>query len=493
MPLNILRLNARHLPPTDRIVFIKPLPDLPDSAAAASFLERVAAICHPILSQHHLSVTTLEEFEPNKEFVGRNFNNGEVIQLVLRTRSGGWIPFRSVVMVMMHELAHNVHMNHGRKFWEIRNGFAGEMRVLWERGYTGEGVWGRGRDLEGGGFEEREVEWGGEGGVQSLCGGTFRSRRRRGRKRRRRDGEVKQEELSYAERKARRIERKFGKGGEKLGSDEDVKSFLEGGKKVEGAARVANSGRGRELRPNAALVRLGAQKVEEDMKRREGGGLQESEEDSGALSSSDYEEIETKGEDSVDLNGSRLLDGQGQGMVRVCEDEDFSDAHVKQEMEELQGLRQSGPTPQASKSSDTPTGNGTVNPRAELSGMPLARKVQTARTSVPDKTLNSRKGRTLEHYGVDKIKPEPNEGESPGSTVSYSESTTPSASVQTECSVCSMSNDSSAWLCSVCSNVLKPHLSLGSWKCASDVCRGSQYLNPGDYGTCGICGAARPP
>ena len=56
------------------------------------------------MKKHHLSVMTLEEYEPNREFVGRNFNAGEIIQLVLKARgSGRWLPFDYVQMVMMHE------------------------------------------------------------------------------------------------------------------------------------------------------------------------------------------------------------------------------------------------------------------------------------------------------------------------------------------------------------------------------------------------------
>lgn len=58
------------------------------------------------MREHHLSVTTLEEYEPNREFVGRNFNAGEVVQLVLKSPSTGrWLPFHYVQMVMMHEYA----------------------------------------------------------------------------------------------------------------------------------------------------------------------------------------------------------------------------------------------------------------------------------------------------------------------------------------------------------------------------------------------------
>lgn len=58
----------------------------------------------PIMREHSLSVMSLEEYEPNAEFVGRNFNAGEVIQLVLKARfTGHWLPFNYVQMVMMHE------------------------------------------------------------------------------------------------------------------------------------------------------------------------------------------------------------------------------------------------------------------------------------------------------------------------------------------------------------------------------------------------------
>jgi hypothetical protein len=57
----------------------------------------------PVMRDNGLSVMSLEEYGPNKEFVGRNFNAGEIIQLVLKSRSGRWLPFDYVQMVMMHE------------------------------------------------------------------------------------------------------------------------------------------------------------------------------------------------------------------------------------------------------------------------------------------------------------------------------------------------------------------------------------------------------
>ena len=95
MPIGIQRLNDRHPQPSSQIVFIKPLPG-PDEAYAKDFLERVAAICHPIMKSNHLSVMTLEEHEANTEFVGRNFNAGEIIQLCLKSYANGkWLSFKT--------------------------------------------------------------------------------------------------------------------------------------------------------------------------------------------------------------------------------------------------------------------------------------------------------------------------------------------------------------------------------------------------------------
>jgi hypothetical protein len=80
----------------------------------------------PIMREHHLSVMSLEEYEPNREFVGRNFNAGEVIQLVLKARSGHWLPFNYVQMVMMHEyvsvdVSDQVHVVDTLAGWLIAN------------------------------------------------------------------------------------------------------------------------------------------------------------------------------------------------------------------------------------------------------------------------------------------------------------------------------------------------------------------------------------
>src|SRR6266568_5078430 len=213
MPLGFERLNERTQRPNVLINFIKPLPGSTSSTAHA-FLSRVAAICYPFMKTNHITVMSLEEFPPNNEFVGRNFNAGEVIQLVLKARNGNWLPMRHVQMVMVHELAHCKEMNHSKAFWKVRDAYAENLRELWQRGYTGDGVWGRGRNLLGEEIEHGTVD--DELLPESLCGGTYGSR-----KSKRKRGNVKRKEtLSYAERKQRRILRKFGAGGKALGDDE---------------------------------------------------------------------------------------------------------------------------------------------------------------------------------------------------------------------------------------------------------------------------------
>jgi DNA-dependent metalloprotease WSS1 len=106
MPHGWERINNKKSTPNKNVVFIKPLQG-PQEKPSHDYLERIAAQCLPIMNKHHLAVASLEEYEPNREFwgrltpnilfseanlkfpPGRNFNNGEIIQLVLRSPSTG--------------------------------------------------------------------------------------------------------------------------------------------------------------------------------------------------------------------------------------------------------------------------------------------------------------------------------------------------------------------------------------------------------------------
>ncbi|KAI1122594.1 WLM domain-containing protein [Nemania abortiva] len=439
MPLGFERLNARKSQPNDHINFIKPLKGK-DEAIAQDFLERIAAQCVPVMRQHHIYVMALEEYEPNREFVGRNFNAGEVIQLVLKSPSTGrWLPFNYVQMVMMHELAHCKQMNHSKAFWAVRNQYADQMRGLWSRKYTGEGLWGRGTLLESGEFEANTI-LADDTLPEHLCGGTYRSR---GRKRKSR------KQLTYQEQKERRILKKFGANGIALGEDEEIKTELEKGKKPKGKPRIAGSKRGRELRAAAALARFDQQKKTEEVKE------EEEEEDgvaseSGSEAASDYDE-----------SGPSIVDKEGRRLIKVCEDEDPADGDAQNEMRELASAshikREKLPSLMAVKSEieDIPLHRIKSNPVASRRKTPAAAETSTSSTIA----------------------------------VKSEEETKP---VTGDCPICSFRNAPSSTICEACSHVLAPG-KVSFWRCRSSACQGSKYLNPGDSGICGVCSERKRP
>ncbi|KAL8911732.1 MAG: hypothetical protein Q9171_003124 [Xanthocarpia ochracea] len=466
MPIGIQRFNAHQTHPNDRIIFIKPLPG-PTASFAQDFLSRIAAICKPIMAAAHISVMTLEEYEPNPEFVGRNFNAGEIIQLVLKApRTGHWLSFKSVQMVMMHELAHCMQMNHGREFWKVRNQFAGELRELWGKGYTGDGFWGRGKTLLSEQYEH-QGSWEEEVMPERLCGGTFRTRRGRKRKR-----GVKAEELTYAERQQRRIEKKFGRNGQQLGGEEETRVKLENGKKPKGKPRVAGSARGRELRAAAALARFGTQK-EEEVKKENTAGASDS--DSG----SEFEDVKPENE-AFDLNGSKLLDGKGRGMVKVCEDEDEDDVYVKQEMDELHDL--------SAMLTETLEEVTTLDNEQQMSWKYETRthsENHTSHNNIRREATPTIKRENSPTAPTTSPKPSVIQTSAPSRELDI-----PSATLH--CPICSMANESSALVCTACSHVLQPRLMPGNWRCKRPVCQESKYLNAGDCGICNICGSSKP-
>ena len=451
------------------------------------------------MKANHLSIMTLEEHEPNPEFIGRNFNAGEIIQLVLKAPySGHWLSFRSVQMVMMHELAHCVQMNHSGAFWKVNNRFKGELRELWAKGYTGDGFWGRGQTLLSGEYDTgRNLE--NEILPANLCGGSFRSSRRGKRKR----GREKPKE-SYAERQQRRIKKKFGVNGVTLGDDGATKVKLENGIKSKGKPRVAGSKRGRELRAAAALARFDQVK-------------KESPKDEILFSDSETESDEDNADATEAFNpdGSRLRDGKGRGMVKVCEDADRDDVHVKQEIQELQYLNRAHPDTQIGETSNVNSsgtqgrGNGAVSlsrlsrtqgaatqhsdpshPQTHDSGLrmediPLYDKSKDHSLSrKPSAEAHQVTSRSLD--GLRK-----SSSSTPASGPPKAQNTT-DHQLQASgmiCPICSMANEPTSLLCIACSHVLATGKVIRHWRCQSDACKDSQYINAADCGLCGVCGA----
>ncbi|KAF3179844.1 hypothetical protein TWF225_007511 [Orbilia oligospora] len=257
MPLGFERLNERVQRPNKNINFIEPLKG-PDHEIAMNILERVAAIVYPIMKKHNIIVMKLEEFPPNKEFWGRNFNAGEVIQLVLKNRNGSWLPISMIQSVMLHELAHNTEMNHSRRFHAVRLRYVAELEELKRKGYTGEGFWGKGNSLDPSVNLTNDRQIPEEDLPADLCGGVYRRVKK------------KRKKVDYQEQKKKRIVKKFGSlEGNAVGGDDDLRQKLEKGKKTKGKPRVAASARGRDLRAEAALKRFETQKKEDATKKDE--------------------------------------------------------------------------------------------------------------------------------------------------------------------------------------------------------------------------------
>lgn len=368
---------------------------------------------------------------------------------------------------MMHELAHCKQMNHSRAFWAVRNGYAAEMQGLWSKNYTGEGIWGRGAQLGTGEWERNTIAEG-EALPEHLCGGTYRSRRKR-----------KAPKLTYQEQKQRRIEKKFGKNGVALGEDASTKVKLEGGKVTKGKPRVAGSARGRDLRAAAALARF--EKIKEEVKEEVKQEIKDEDNDDNDDTASDDE----SGPEAVDINGVRLVDEQGRAMVKVCEEEDTSDAAVKQEMDELYTVFSSVPFIKPEQS-----------PEPESSGMPLI-KDEAVKDNEEEILSGPEPWRVLMYQDPPgswrnppakstrlRVQPTATDKVGPDKLVA--------GESKISCKVCSFVNKTWAPICAMCSNVINVAISPGSWSCDSESCKDSRvYMNSGDCGVCGLCGQQR--
>ena len=458
MPLGFERLNERTQRPNAHINFVRTLPGS-SSATAERILSRVAAICYPFMKKHSILVQALEEYPYNTEFVGRNFNAGEVIQLVLRDARGRWLPQRMVEMVMAHELAHCKQMNHSQAFWKIRDEYARDLRALWGKGYTGEGIWGKGRELDTGAVQEREGEI--MDVPEHLCGGTYG---RRGAKRKK--GAKEKAQVSYAERKQRSILKKFGAGGLTLGADDTARVKLESGVPKKGKPRVAGSARGRDLRAAAALARF------DSLKKEEGNVTIKTDD---TLSDSETEDEFIEGDQhgaAVDIDGKGMFDDKGRALIKICEEDDDKDEDSRREMNEIQGFSSRSKAESKSFTSGRST------------------KMQAVRSEPNSRGV---KKEPFEMARIPRVGPPLKPTEKPTSSTSSTPKMPPNtkATPLSSCSMCSFENPIGALTCDACSHVLQPSFSPDSWSCKSIACRESSYINSGDAGSCGVCGEVR--
>ncbi|KAK9371067.1 WLM domain-containing protein [Lipomyces kononenkoae] len=124
--------SKRPLPDPESIKYtfhkIIPLPFLPNPEKSLALLERLKEDrgVQAVMKKYKWSIPILTELDPasnsshDSKLLGLNRNKGEVIELRLRMDDyDGWRDFKSVRKVLCHELAHNVHSEHDRQFWEL--------------------------------------------------------------------------------------------------------------------------------------------------------------------------------------------------------------------------------------------------------------------------------------------------------------------------------------------------------------------------------------
>lgn len=111
---------------------VKPLPNLPNPERSRDFLVRLKNDPGIVtaMKNHKFSVGLLTEMDPlsytesNHEgttrILGLNRNNGQVIELRLRTDAyDGYRDYKTIRKTLCHELAHNIHSDHDRQFWDL--------------------------------------------------------------------------------------------------------------------------------------------------------------------------------------------------------------------------------------------------------------------------------------------------------------------------------------------------------------------------------------
>ncbi|CAE6500453.1 unnamed protein product [Rhizoctonia solani] len=182
MPLH--RFNTKTSSPNPYFNFITVLPsytnapNLPVQDDAQKLLEALAAQVRPLCKKHGFNVNSFEEYEYNTVFLGRNWNAGETIEIVLRRSDGSFHNVQHLIQVVCHELAHIKHMNHLAGFQQLNAQLCHEVAALRAKGYYGDGMYSSGARL----CDSAEVAGRGLGASdfdlpEYMCGGAQERRR----------------------------------------------------------------------------------------------------------------------------------------------------------------------------------------------------------------------------------------------------------------------------------------------------------------------------
>ncbi|TQN72863.1 Ubiquitin and WLM domain-containing metalloprotease [Colletotrichum shisoi] len=127
---------------------VRPLAGLPHPERSLALLERLKEDpgIRASMRKHKFSVGLLTEMEPlsntqsthegTTRLLGLNRNGGEAIELRLRTDAhDGYRDYKTIRKTLCHELAHNVHGNHDRDFWDLCHQIEREVDAAdWKHG-----------------------------------------------------------------------------------------------------------------------------------------------------------------------------------------------------------------------------------------------------------------------------------------------------------------------------------------------------------------------
>ncbi|KAM5343197.1 hypothetical protein ACJ41O_014163 [Fusarium nematophilum] len=147
---SVRHTSTRKSPEDSQYTFlqVRPLQGLPHPERSQKLLLRLKEDpgIRAAMRKHKFTVSLLMEMEPlshtqtthegTSRILGLNRNQGEVIELRLRTDAhDGYRDYKTIRKTLCHELAHNVHGPHDRNFWDLCHQIEREVQAAdWKSG-----------------------------------------------------------------------------------------------------------------------------------------------------------------------------------------------------------------------------------------------------------------------------------------------------------------------------------------------------------------------
>ncbi|KAH7106323.1 WLM-domain-containing protein [Auriculariales sp. MPI-PUGE-AT-0066] len=254
------RINERESNPNDQINFISALPCrlAHDEEVARQLLRALAAQVKPVMKSHGFQVNSFEEYEHNQVFLGRNWNAGETIEIVLRRANSSFYHTGALLNTLCHELAHIKYMDHSTRFHALWAQLRREVEELRAGGYFGDGMWSAGHRLGDGEQVLDASHPSGEDDPEYICGGAQQQSRRVARRKLYRQRQPKPGRTGAQTEKRGKPGRRIRGDADFQGGGTALNGHLQGSAKERGTGfrKQAGSKSAREARAAAAERRL---------------------------------------------------------------------------------------------------------------------------------------------------------------------------------------------------------------------------------------------